>query len=59
MYLLQYDNEGKIDTIVPNPERGLGGIYVSDIPVSIEKLLQAGLIEQLIDLDNKIYYKLK
>jgi len=57
MYLLKYNEQGDIDVILPDPEWGLVGIYVSKLPISIEKQIEQASVEELTDENNKIYYK--
>jgi len=59
MYLIKYNEQGKIDTVVPSPEMGLVGIYVNELPISIEELKTQSLVEEYTDEKNKIYYKIK
>jgi len=58
MYLLEYDLNGKLIKITPNPERGLVGAYVNQLPISIEQLKTQTYVEELTDKNNKIYYKI-
>ena len=59
MYLIEFNELGKISKITPNPERGLGGTYYNKLPISIEQLLLDNLIEEHLDTQNKKYYIIK
>ena len=56
MYLLEYNN-GVLDKITPDAPYGLIGIYVSGLSISIEKQLELGILEKVVEQD-KIYYKI-
>lgn len=58
MYLLEYNEQGKIYKITPSPSWGLVGVYVNDIPVSIATMLEEQTVEQITE-DNKIKYIIK
>ena len=55
MYLIQYNELGVADRIVPDPERGLLGTYVDELPISIDKLIESKSVE--LSTDNE-YYKI-
>lgn len=57
MYLLEYDENGKLINIIPNAKNGLAGAYVDRLPASIEVLEEEGTIEKVLEQD-KIYYKI-
>ena len=59
MYLLEYDVQGKLIKVTPNPEMGLVGAYVNELPITIEQLKTQAYVEELTDENNKIYYKIK
>ena len=59
MYLIELNKLGNVYKIVPDPARGLGGIYVNAIPISIETMIANGTIEEHLDTQNKKYYIIK
>ena len=59
MYLIKYNELGKVDIIVPSPEKGLVGIYIDSLPIEIGEMIEQALVETMTDEDNKIYYKIK
>lgn len=58
MYLIEYNEQGKPYKITPDPVKGLGGIYVNILPVSIEDLLENQTVEEHTE-NNKKYYIIK
>lgn len=58
MYLLEYDVQGKLIKVTPDPERGLAGAYVNQLPITIEQLKTQSYVEELTNEQNKIYYKI-
>lgn len=58
MYLLEYDTNGVVEKITPNAPFGLIGIYVNELPIPIETMLERGTIDK-IEEETKIYYKIK
>ena len=58
MYLIEYNEEGKPYKITPSPEKGLGGVYVDSLPITIEELLEAQTVEEFTE-NNKKYYIIK
>ena len=57
MYLLQYDQNGELDKITPDPKIGLIGILVDRIPVSIETMLEQGTVIK-VEEESQTYYKI-
>lgn len=58
MYLLEFDNNGVLCKITPNPELGLVGAYVDKLPMSVEDMLEDDLVEEVVE-ENKIKYIIK
>ena len=59
LYLLKYNEQGTLDVILPDPEMGLAGIYVTKLPIEIDEMMELSLVDELTDENNKKYYKLK
>jgi len=49
MYLLEYDLDGVVEKITPEPLSSQIGIRVKTIPVSIERMLEIGTAVEIIE----------
>jgi len=59
MFLLEYDELGDLEQITPDAPYGLIGAYVDKLPVTIEVMLESGVVEELTNENNIKYYKIK
>ena len=59
MYLIEYNEQGITYKITPNPDKGLGGIYLNSLPISIEDLISNNSVDEFTDNNNKKYYIIK
>lgn len=46
MYILQYNDQGQLETIIANPKEEVG-VKVNSLPIPLDDLIEQDLVEQI------------